>query len=422
MSKQYTDQITKAAKAVWDVMHREASNRGMALQREKQLGDGRIIINTVGAFIKGLNRERDWGLDQNQVDLVRRYLKNTGNVVVLSKVEQYKFRIFIREEWSEAQLVVEPTVKRSGPSPEERLRPEEAGEDRDPAPVEYKCGECGEVYPSQNALNGHMGGHSRKSSQPTLDERGDGRFSPISEPMAQILLVLEAHGGTYTTENGLMASKISEEAGIPVRTFTGSMGSLAQRGYVTRKGKGKRTYRLWLTPEGRSVLDNLNVYRKPRHALADLLKAVGRIEREDRRSLYETISHRMGISAHRVSSGLHELEDEGLVVIERPSAKAFPTAVIWTGARLWKDEEVAKSEPEETTRVWQQSQEALDDERLLTELAERLRSRGDTSQIEAERDELQQRLDLVADIVEEVNEGKITPLKGLGEVQDALSL
>ena len=82
--------IEKRAHAVWEVMQREAANHGLALVKNKHFGDGRVLVATIGAFIKALNTERNWGLTDADVDAVRRYLKTTGNVVTLAKVEQYQ--------------------------------------------------------------------------------------------------------------------------------------------------------------------------------------------------------------------------------------------------------------------------------------------------------------------------------------------
>ena len=172
------EKIEKGAYYTWEVMHREAKKRGMALTRHRHIAhgniDGRIIISTIGAFIKMLNNERGWDLTENEVDLVRRYLKETGNVWTLSKVEQYKYRIFIAEEWEER------VIKKSIPEKKkDKMTAQDLGEDRQPSEVTYKCVKCDPptTWGSQSALYGHSAVHKertkpkpKKIGEPTMDD------------------------------------------------------------------------------------------------------------------------------------------------------------------------------------------------------------------------------------------------------------
>lgn len=253
----YTEEIEKRAKQVWEVMHREAYNRGMALTREPKYGDGRVIVNTVGAFIKGLNKERNWGLDQNQIDLVRRFLKTTGNVVVLSKIEQYKFRIFIREEWSDAALVTE-TITKENPSREDKISPQDAGEDRPPAPVEYKCGVegCGAIYDSQNALNAHKAAHKKENEEHPRAQKGV--LLSTAHQQKKILRILVDVGGEVEHSRGLVNRVLLEhDPSITKDSIGHSITSLRNHGLIRRDGNLRRTYKIALTPKGEREVKKL---------------------------------------------------------------------------------------------------------------------------------------------------------------------
>lgn len=450
MSGKYTDEIEKYAKDVWQVMHSGAHARGMALIRDPKYGDGRVIINTVGAFIKGLSKERDWNLDQTKVDLVRRYLKASGNVVVLSKVEQYKFRIFIRETWHDGVLVVEPITK-DNPSRADKISAHDAGEDREAAPVEFKCGVCGSAWRSQNALNSHKQVHKKERTKTpeseAVEHLFDGRMVPLSEHQAMILGLLKRCNGTLTDSKGRVASKMAGILDLNVTSVSSTARTLNESGYVTRKIKAKRTYEITLTKDGVWAADNLNVLRASRHIMQEFMETVGRFEKGDNNTLYETIAEATGISEHRAMAGLLALESDGVVDIIRPRTKhsesGVPVAVILKGHPLplpedpvlglsGEDHELLGTEGQdhESYSVETAREDAevpmkagwLSDEALLILLKERLAKPKVNDQLAKQLENVEMKIEMIETLVEEVNAGRSTPLKALGEIEEALNL
>lgn len=432
---QYEKKIVNAARSVWEVMQREAKNRGFALTKEKPYGDGRVIINTVGAFIKGLNKERDWGLNENDVRLVRRYLKDTGNVVVLNKVEQYRFRIFIREEWNEELLIVEPRKTDRDYSREERLRPEEVGEDREPEPVKYICGECKAEFDSYHALNGHKASHSPISRK----KRGEDNdlFVPITEGQAKVLLFLASQNGSLVADDGLVAVYIADGIGESTRYVTGTLGYVEDRGFITRvKRHPKRTHEVHLTEEGWDAARNINDHRMTVYVLEEYLAEVKQINTR-KSNAYEKAAKGIGSPTERTAKAMRDLEEQNKVKVVRDEVGRARN-IAWTGGDITPladrfdlpgtQQEVAEvqetSQPE-STPDWNGEASSLDDisdQSLLDLVGKRMAARHervvDTKTITT----LQQKLDLIQSLVEEVNQGKMTPLKALTEIQEAAEL
>lgn len=244
------EKIEKGAYYTWEVMHREAKKRGMALTRHRHIAhgniDGRIIISTIGAFIKMLNNERGWDLTENEVDLVRRYLKETGNVWTLSKVEQYKYRIFIAEEWEER------VIKKSIPErKKDKMTAQDLGEDRQPSEVTYKCVKCDPptTWGSQNALYAHSAAHKERTKPKPVEKI----VTPLTHRQINLLQVLADRGGSIHESKGYAANVWADLAGEPINYISGSQGRLIDRGLITAERKSKnhrRTYSYTLTGEG----------------------------------------------------------------------------------------------------------------------------------------------------------------------------
>lgn len=436
MSK-YDDKIMKAAKQVWAVMQGEAFNRGMAITKDRNYGDGRVIINTVGAFIKGLNKERGWGLDENQIDLTRRYLKATGNVVVLNKLEQYQFRIFIRETWHEGLLVTEPVTKEN-PSRADKISPHDAGEDREPAPVEYRCSQCGKSFASQQAVNGHMVVHKDEPKPVTEDpepHRGgnlvDEEEYVVSEHQAAILTALNGMGGRISHEHGRVSSVIQQATGLTMHSTSNTSRSLYERGYIDREVRGKRTYRMWLTKKGKQVAENIDHYRGANYVVADFLASRGRLD-APKTQIYATLSRTLGINQDRVGSAVRSLVDDGLVELVRESEHSLPHALVWKGDPQPRREVKAPPQEEEVAPPLRQDEpeqaplpqkaEWLSNGALLTILRNRLDAPKVDPKMVEKLEQMEERLSLIEESVKEVMAGKTTPLKALGDIEAALSL
>lgn len=262
-SKNFTDEVVKQSYAVWEVMQREAKNRGFALTREhREYGEGRVIIGTIGSFIKGLGKERGWDLDTNRVDLIRRYLKMTGNVVTLSKVDQYKYRIYIREEWSNAAVLKPTREPDSIARRASKLTPEEAGEDRDPEPVTYSC-ECGAgPFDNQMALNGHKAAHTPRS------KKGKKRSGPqplrnrvnddLNVRQSKLLIALAAYGGEIRDAKVGTSPVWADLAGETRVYVSTAMRKLIDTGYIEVERLGpKNTKRVTMTDKAWKLVNEI---------------------------------------------------------------------------------------------------------------------------------------------------------------------
>jgi hypothetical protein len=369
MSRNYDATLVKRAHLVWETMHDEVKKRGLALTKEKIRGttlDGRVFIGTIGAFISALNNEREWGYQKHECDLVRQYLKDSGNVVTLSKVEQYRFRIFIREEWGNGLLITLPkaTAKKTSGSkshdPEgKKLRPEEVGEDRPPAPVEYKCADCGKTFEGANArmaLMGHRASHSPRTKK-------EKKRTSLSSRQSNLLKVLEQLGGEITDPDGNCTSKWATAAGeTDPRYVSASQLSFKKRGLLIREGKEKKTYRFALTKKG----------------LAEAKK------------LPEVPLH-----------------------TETPPKPPMEQKTVFYDPDKTKPSE-APPGPEHLPITGNQNIDTA-----LSSLVVRIAGELHFARKSGNQ---QEKLDLIASLVKEVNEGKLSPLKALGDIEAALDL
>ncbi len=404
----------KAARAVWEVMQKEASSRGMALSKNKQFGDGRVIIGAVKTFIKVLNDERGWRFNDTDFDLVRSYLKSTGNVVVLSKVEKYRYRIFIREEWNET-----PLVKGSPKEPDsidrraEKLTADEAGETREPAPVEFKCVRCvpPSVWGSQPALNAHMALH--KNDQKKETPKPKIYAVSLGESQAAILTVLLKNGGIVSHVKGATTQKIARQdprlRGKTNQSLGSTMIKLENDGLITRDVRKKRTYRVELTEYGKEVAADINSYRAATQVILDYLKE-NPVTEWNTATMKDDLGASAGVVPDRVRRALTTLEHEG--EITRGQASMKKTRIVLAGAEGQVAEPVkdAESLPAPSGLF-----EELDDAVLLTILERRLNRKEEVASYK-------EKVEFIDSIVSEANDGKISPLKALADIQEALKL
>lgn len=357
--------IISYAQEVWEVMHREAKTRGMALTKQAVPGsrrpvDGRIFVATIGAFIKTLSKERGWNLNEKQVDLVRRFMRDTGNVVTLNRVEQYRFRIFVAEEWQERQELTDKQTREPDAIDKraEKLTPKDAGEDREPATVEHKCATCGAgPFVNINALNGHKAAHAPRSKPKAkkvvnvTDPLRNRVTDDLNVRQAKLLMALAAYGGEIYDKKGGTSPIWSKLSGENRQYVSPAMKHFVEHGYVTverRTPKTKSTLRVTMTDKAWDVVNKLG---------------------QERRKLKEEVV---------------------------PEVSA------------------ASSQAEQVTDVADFS-----DFELLEELKIRLvRPDHDAKKMAS----LEERLELIMSLVEEVNEGKCTPLKALADIQEAVTL
>ncbi len=204
------------------LMRKAARDKGMARLRRGAV-DGYALPGTVASFIWAASSSIGGDeITKEDVDLVRRYLKVTGNVITMERLAERRFKIFVAGEWQ----VVDPELKKPRREPDaidkraEKLRPEEVGEDREPAPV-------------------------------VVVQRGPGRTYIPTERTAPLLIEL-AHLGEVTDSRGHATEQLIEASGVDThpRNASNLLRKFEEEGLVTRKVKGKRTYRIEITEQG----------------------------------------------------------------------------------------------------------------------------------------------------------------------------
>ena len=168
-----------------------------------RLGRGYVITGAISQFIrKGSERVTGTKPDRSTVEYARKFLRLSRNMVAISRVDTYAFKIFVSETWHDYEIM--PLVYQRSDQPEDwyerTLTPEESGEDRIATDVvveklpylcekcsygaeskerleahmqeqhgakKYACKHCGEKFDTWQQLGGHMTGyHSKKQGKP----------------------------------------------------------------------------------------------------------------------------------------------------------------------------------------------------------------------------------------------------------------
>lgn len=325
--------IIATAKDVHAYLQMVCEERG-APEVETKHGPGWTIESIpLGAWVKDVG-------DGNQlkkryvVDLVRNYLTASGNVVILKKLQVHpaKFRLFVRKTWNDATLVRQSVGNLWGSPAAERDRREakltaqEAGEDREPAPVTHR------------------------------DLWEEFKTYPLSDTMLEILTKLHAeHGGKYTfgsresVEDGLdLTNKVTGSA-------AGTVKALVERGLVEYRNRHPRQYDwLKLTSLGSWAAQHAEYLGTGERALLAYLKAhKGKFVA----SSVSRFSKELGDLIHKhpktVSDAVRKLEADGVVTCHHPTGSNYIGSIELVGYEEepkvtdLPDEELASLEPEE---------------------------------------------------------------------------
>lgn len=139
-------EIEERAHHLWQEMIRACQNANLPREHTKY-GPGYFLIGTYAAFAR-----KTWpgakfsGRDKKALDVIRQFLKASGNAVIVEHHSQgaNAHRIFVRAHWQQRDAI--PVIIGINPNPdwrtENRLTPVEAGETRDPEPVTIKKAEA----------------------------------------------------------------------------------------------------------------------------------------------------------------------------------------------------------------------------------------------------------------------------------------
>jgi DNA-binding MarR family transcriptional regulator len=229
-----------------------------------KLGDGFEIRGSISSYIRKASREATGhDCDNDRVTQVRNYLRYTHNVVGIRQTEdKFVWLIFIRGEWNEYDAVLPlvfglVTTERANKNWYERkVTPAEAGETRPVAPVktEYQCRECGDRFPSSAALGGHTVKLHRGQENPVTGKRGE----RMTEEQHKVLRAIADNGGVIEDKEGGVSPLLADQIGLSRDTVSGVLKRLDDKGFITRdKGRAgdrsKRTYSVHLTMAGLQV-------------------------------------------------------------------------------------------------------------------------------------------------------------------------
>jgi len=340
------DTIQEKAFAVWQVMNAEAMRHGLALSRYKVRGvndNGRVVIGTIASYIYTLDRARGWELTKGQVQTIREFLRESGNVVVLEKVstQERKFRIFIREEWNDAVAVPigysgnGGTYKRESEEPVEHYPIDEVQ-------TTYVCSYegCDKRFASLAGKTLHQNSHERLTNkQKTVFE-----------------CLVEDFDGSITNSSGLAATPLMDK--LKMGKVSDELNKLEAAGFLTKDTRGRRTYTINVTDKGFKAYEELFGKSKPESSKINI-----------------AIQGQPGVGATMLA----------------PEPEHVPTT-------------------EEREQVVLQD---ISDNELLQEIMHRL----ENNENEKEKDST---LELIASLVDDVEQGNTSALRALADIKDLL--
>lgn len=292
---------------------------------------------------------------------------------------------------------------------------------------------------------------------PDLEDAGAPQ--PLSEEMAQVLTFLLAHG-EVRDESGLTTRFIQDHIDTHRgRIMSGTMKTLEDRGLIEREVHGKRTKRVALTKKGRELTSQgLAPFRVGREALADFFVEKGVYHCDEVTKTTNNIGRELRIPSARVTHSLKELENDGLVKVER-QGDMYPRHITWTGGdretlrqkfgRWWtaeneladvkraaglEEDKPKEAEPLATTSPVEsaddlQAGELLPPEEVaafLSAISQHYKTAvediSDAHEQEEDRyQEAKTTIDLVAEVLTEVNKGESSPLNALGDIEAIVS-
>jgi predicted transcriptional regulator len=384
-----TPEIITQAHAVWEAMYTQAVRTNMA--RTKHDGDdGRILIASSTAVLKGLGTERNWELDPDRMDLIMRYLTFTRNLVPLNAMGHHNYRMFVREDWTNAALASLPPAGRetSLPPTKERI----VASNETVAPVTHKCDFCGKTFDTDASLRGHKSAHaddpnylSRDKKRKMEREKRAKAATPTSKPAKKakkpggltaggksfpeftnfqqaIIRAMVVAGGEIYNESGFAAQELSKLANLPRKIVTSSQRTLDDRGLLKREITGKRTYRYTLTKKGYAEAKRLGYTSEP-------------------------------------------AREPELVEDETPKPVVTPTTEVTR--KVTDTNMTIPLEQVGNRELIRELEVRLVDAKLATSAAERL-------------DQATEKLELIGSLVKEVNAGELAPLRALSDIEEAL--
>lgn len=284
-------QVEETAKAIWKAMVEQATAKNVPRQ-ETEYGSGWFLNVTIAEYARacwpGTNFSK--GSGKTAMNMVRQFLKSTGNVVTLVTMDHMagrKGKVFVRAYWAYRDSIPVIVGLANGAATERRqaiaaheaeqrrkeakVTPKEAGETLQPAPVEVRkggivshpeygkgdpdkrfpdfvrfsngmaqCTECGKAFKPQG-----MGPHQKMHD----DERRDIRLAELELTAAanlssldpkQALGMVQAYIATITQERDDAMRALAKIQATPVNTEAETKVELIAE-ILTRVQKGEVT-------------------------------------------------------------------------------------------------------------------------------------------------------------------------------------
>jgi hypothetical protein len=218
------DTVEEQAKLIWAEMVSACKGRHLPIAQTRN-GAGYFWIGSIQSFATQILSHL--GSNKKPIGSLRQFLKASGNVITVEQDTDShgnpRNRIFVRAEWNSAIAI--PVRGGGGTGKDridivaERLTPHEAGEDRDPPPVQVRrrptptptertdplvCTICGKKWDTSNARNAHMAAH-RKTDVPLSG-------SPTEQETEAPVPTLTPEVPTVTTSSGRGLVDILQEA------------------------------------------------------------------------------------------------------------------------------------------------------------------------------------------------------------------
>lgn len=347
------NRIKQSAYHTWQQARDIADDGKWPAMEHSGLGTGWVIKGSVAGFVRQAERAQGRGKPSREhINMVRRFLKGTFNVVPLDKVDDYTFRQFVRAEWNDyepptSQVLEQERASTSGNWYERTLKPHEAGAHQAPSEVtvrkaSHPCQHCDMSFEDPDVLNRHVAStHPRQEESDMTNEtirkkkvrqEQEGEkphlYQPLNDHASELMKLLRDSNGEVADKSGFCRSRIHEKTGVSKPTVGATIKTLENNGLVETTTRGRRTYRVALTDRGRLVADNLAEYMTTKTLIHDLMKAVGCVGKP----LVDEHGNAFGVESddpvriiadevnrpqERVREAITKLEGEGSIVTHR---------------------------------------------------------------------------------------------------------
>lgn len=405
-------QVQEYGKIGWRQAVESISQGKIPPMPHSQFGLGYVVRGTISGFIRSGCRAKSTKMPSKAtLEFTRKFLRLSQNMVVLEKIEDYEFKIFVRAEWKDDWSILPMVYQRREQSDnwyERKITPEEAGETMAQAPVEeltasIQCN-CGLYFETAEALQAHVPKcpeHKGGTGVYTCQHCGE-RFTETWHLANHVGIEHPHHTGRRKKRNGEVQRDEHGRALAQCPHCGGTWVSQGLHNHVRRcpqnpkqkphppsqRQSERKRWTKWATSG--ELPDDMQP--------PDITFAVTEQWDEDRQSYVCPLCDR-DFNAH-----------QGLVRHKEGHINQWAKWMATDGVKRLQ----AQSDPS-----------AMGNDALLDELRSRLDSPTESDEsrrIREEHEVLLQRHELIRSIVAEVNKGELAPLKALSDIEASLDL